>query len=133
MKVKKRVNSGTHSHDFWPTFSHDLELKTHNAQCRFLFLCNLKFSCASNTIVSNISYKIQECTTEEALSAHRMANNYRNGTTHRSSLNKAERPLSVNSNTKPKAKSFPPSGLRKSSPSLATAASKDVAGGWIVL
>ncbi|XP_044486892.1 kinesin-like protein KIN-UA [Mangifera indica] len=57
-----------------------------------------------------------------------MANNYRNGTTHRSSLNKAERPLSVNSNTKPKAKSFPPSGLRKSSPSLATAASKDVAG-----
>ncbi|XP_031267013.1 kinesin-like protein KIN-UA [Pistacia vera] len=62
-----------------------------------------------------------------------MANNHRNGTTHRSSLNKIDRPLSVNSNTKPasKSKSLPVSGLRKSTPAslaAASAAFKDDAG-----
>lgn len=62
-----------------------------------------------------------------------MANNYRNGTSNRSSLAKTDRPLSVNSNSKPavKSKSFPASGPRKSSPaSLGSAAvAKDYAGG----
>ncbi|KAL9438689.1 hypothetical protein AB3S75_024374 [Citrus x aurantiifolia] len=61
-----------------------------------------------------------------------MANNYRNGTSNRSSLAKTDRPLSVNSNSKPavKSKSFPASGPRKSSPaSLGSAAvAKDYAG-----
>lgn len=61
-----------------------------------------------------------------------MANNYRNGTSNRSSLAKTDRPLSVNSNSKPavKSRSFPASGPRKSSPaSLGSAAvAKDYAG-----
>lgn len=61
-----------------------------------------------------------------------MANNYRNGTSNRSSLAKTDRPLSVNSNSKPvvKSKSFLASGPRKSSPaSLGSAAvAKDYAG-----
>ncbi|ESR53682.1 kinesin-like protein KIN-UA [Citrus sinensis] len=61
-----------------------------------------------------------------------MANNYRNGTSNRSSLAKTDRPLSVNSNSKPavKSRSFPASGPRKSSPaSLGSAAvPKDYAG-----
>ncbi|KAH7549536.1 hypothetical protein JRO89_XS13G0046500 [Xanthoceras sorbifolium] len=61
-----------------------------------------------------------------------MANNYRNGSSHRSSLTKTDRPLSVNSNAKAavKSKSLHASGLRKSSPASlgSAAAAKDDAG-----
>ncbi|KAK0586297.1 hypothetical protein LWI29_004497 [Acer saccharum] len=64
-----------------------------------------------------------------------MANNFRNGSSHRSSLTKTDRPLSVNSNAKGavKSKPLPASGLRKSSPAslgsaAAAAAAKDDAG-----
>lgn len=63
-----------------------------------------------------------------------MANNYRNGNFNRSSLTKTERPLSVNSNSKPavKSKSLPASGLRRISPASLGAAAKDDAGGKLV-
>ncbi|KAK2664736.1 hypothetical protein Ddye_003310 [Dipteronia dyeriana] len=64
-----------------------------------------------------------------------MANNYRNGSSHRTPLTKTDRPLSVNSNAKGvvKSKPLPSSGLRKSSPAslgsaAAAAAAKDDTG-----
>lgn len=58
-----------------------------------------------------------------------MANSYRNGGSYRNSL--PARPVAVTSNVKGavKSKSFPASGLRKSSPASLSSAAKDDAGG----